>query len=58
MADTNVENTPEHVAYTLMRDIALVEGKHILQLGSTSADIADRQWLLSTYSECLAVVKT
>lgn len=44
--------TPEAVAYALMRDIALCEGKSL-----DGAKVATRKWLLDTYAECLATVR-
>lgn len=59
MADAPVvhigENSPEHVAYRLLRDIAGVEGK-AKGPGYTMAE-ADRKWILDTYAECLDTVK-
>ena len=62
MADAPVvhigENSPEQVAHTLMREIALVEQKSIssgqVQTGWTKAD---RKYILDTYAECLNAVK-
>lgn len=53
MADAPVvhigENSPEEVAYRLMRRIEAVE---------VSSGKPDRKWLLSTYAACLKVVQT
>jgi hypothetical protein len=45
------ENSPEEVAYKLLRTIASNEGK---TLSSNVADkaTADRKWLLDAYAEC------
>jgi len=42
------ENTPEQVAYRLMRDVLVVE--------KSKMEDVDRQGLLDTYAECLEVV--
>jgi hypothetical protein len=50
MADNSVvhigENSPEYVAYRLLKDIARVED------GSK-----DRKWILDTFAECLHAAK-
>lgn len=51
MAD--IPTTREGVAYRLMQDIAIVEGKHIDAPGAGRDDRADREWIISTYHECL-----
>jgi hypothetical protein len=61
MADAPVvhigENSPEHVAYRLLRDVASVEG-FIFHKGSHSGDrTADRKWILDTYAECLLAIQ-
>ena len=43
------ENTPEYVAYRLMRDILVVEKRSLEELS--------RGDLLDTYAECLATVQ-
>lgn len=49
------ENSPEEVAYKLLRTIASSEGK---SLGSNlDKATAERKWLLDTYAECLLTVK-
>ncbi|WGM37778.1 hypothetical protein [Caulobacter sp. NIBR1757] len=50
------ENSPEHVAYVLLKTIASNEGKSLVG-GMGAPATADRQWLLSTYAECVTVVK-
>ena len=47
------ENSPEQVAYKLMKDIANVEGKVLYK----DQNSADRQWILDTYAECLQAVR-
>lgn len=62
MADKPVvhigENSPEQVAYKLLHDIANVERKNLHQ-GSQSDgwSVADRSWILSTYKECLRIMR-
>lgn len=52
MADT--PQTPEAVAYQLMRDVLAIEGASpALREGGGP----DRAWLLSTYGECLKAVR-
>lgn len=53
MADqitTQGENTPEYIAYRLMEKIFSAEGKR--------QDVLDRKEILSTYAECVYVVRT
>jgi membrane-anchored protein YejM (alkaline phosphatase superfamily) len=60
MADTVVhvgEDSPEHVAYTLMRDIARVENKILDASEGQLEKVANRKWILDTYAECLTVVR-
>ncbi len=47
------ENSPEQVAYKLMKDIANVEGKVLYK----DQNSVDRQWILDTYAECLQAVR-
>ena len=60
MADNTVvhigENSPEEVAHKLFRTIASNEGKTIGH-GPQGVATADRKWVLSTYAECLTVVR-
>jgi hypothetical protein len=53
MADT--PQTPEAVAYQLMRDVLAIEGasEALRQSGGP-----DRAWLLATYTECLKTVRS
>lgn len=59
MADAPVvhigENSPEEVAYRLMKTIASNEGKTINPMGNNIS--ADRKWILDTYAECLDAVR-
>jgi hypothetical protein len=48
------ENSPEYVAYRLFRDIAQAEGK---VLAGHNEPKPDREWILTTYAECLNVVQ-
>jgi hypothetical protein len=50
------ENSPEEVAYKLLKTVAANEGKSLLSSTSTRAT-ADKKWLLDTYAECLLAVK-
>ncbi|HUB16723.1 MAG TPA: hypothetical protein VMB34_32615 [Acetobacteraceae bacterium] len=62
MADETVlhigENSPEHVAYRLMREIAEVE-RIAIHAGELDPKWtrAGRAWILNTYQECLYAVK-
>ena len=60
MADQSVvhlgENSPEHVAFRLLREVAYVEGKRLQQMDATFQK-PDRQWILDTYAECLDAVR-
>ena len=65
MADAAVhigENSSEYVAYRLMLDIAEAEGKRFSKPvpgygGSGSSQVADRDWILNTYRQCLRAVR-
>ena len=58
MADAAVhigENSPEYVAYLLLKEVTRAEGKKI---GGLSTDPGvTRQYLLDTYAECLEAVR-
>lgn len=60
MADAPIvhigENSPEKIAYMLMERIADLEGKSLYRR-SDSRETADRDYILSTYSECLLAAK-
>ena len=60
MADEPVvhigENSPEHMAYRLLKDIALVEGKSFHRNPTGDHETAERKWILDTYAECLRAV--
>jgi siderophore synthetase component len=47
------ENSPEHVAYRLLHDIANVEDKILHRSRDNPGKVADRKWVLDTYAECL-----
>ena len=49
------ENSPEEVAHKLLVHIAFVEGKCIRH--GTTGEKADRAYILTTYEECIHVVK-
>ncbi len=59
MADEAVvhigENSPEHVAYRLLRDVAWAEG---MAKSTGHMFETDRKWILDTYAECLGAVKS
>jgi hypothetical protein len=63
MADAPVvhigENSPEQVAYRLLRDIAFVEKRALNQMDAnrTGTTPADRAWILDTYRQCLRTVR-
>ncbi len=48
--------TPEAVAYALLHDVAVAEGV-TLKAERGGAIPADRDWILTTYSECLKAAK-
>lgn len=48
------ENSPEHVAYVLMSRIASSEQLVLTGVGTKPT----RDWILSTYAECIKVVRT
>ena len=61
MADAPVvhigENSPEHVAYRLMHEIAAVEGIVFYRSKDADKKSADRNWILNTYVDCLAATR-
>lgn len=48
------ENTPDYIAYRLMRDIAQAEGRSFVP---NATNPVDRVWILQTFAQCAAVVK-
>lgn len=60
MADNSVvhigENSPEQVAYKLLRLVAGIESKEVPTMNSGNTH-ADRKWLLDTFAECLEAAK-
>lgn len=50
------ENSPEQVAYKLLKTIASNEHKSLEGSMAGNAS-ADKKWLLDTYAECLHTVK-
>lgn len=48
------ENSPEYVAFKLMETIASLESK---SLYGHMENPADREWVLSTFAECLKTVQ-
>jgi hypothetical protein len=51
------ENSPEQIAWRLLQAIASNEGK-TTQTSMSGGATANRDWLLSTYAECIRVVRT
>jgi hypothetical protein len=51
------DNSPEYIAYRLMRDIAETEGKYFRPSEREPQKAITRKWILETYAECLMVVK-
>ncbi|MEN5115625.1 hypothetical protein ABE453_16575 [Brevundimonas diminuta] len=50
--------TPEAVAFQLLRTVAYVEGKHFgADITTYAGQKADREWILQTYSDCLFAVQ-
>lgn len=49
--------SPEAVAYKLLRHVAYVEGKYLGDDLSYVGDPASREWILQTYSDCLYAVQ-
>ncbi len=47
----------ETIAYELFLKIAAAEGKVFDRLPDNHGTTADRDWILSTYNECLKVVR-
>jgi hypothetical protein len=57
MADTVLRleaGTPHQIAYELLHDIAIIEGKNL----ASDQGGATREWILNTYAECLKVART
>jgi len=52
------DSTPESIAYRLLVLVSDLENKTLHGNPSKDRTIADRQWILDTYAECLAAVKT
>ena len=48
------ENSPEQVAYRLMRDIAIAEKINLVGNGVNSS----RDWIIRTYAQCRQVVSS
>jgi hypothetical protein len=61
MADTPIihmsENSPEQVAYKLLREIASIEKKKAFGAANATDEVG-RKWLLDTYAECLLAVRS
>lgn len=58
MADTVHigENSPEEVAFKLLRVIAIAEKKQLGSWHSSGAE-PDRKWVLDAYAECVDAVR-
>jgi len=54
--DHAANESPESVAYRLLTLIADLESKTLHGNPSKDRTIADRQWVLDTYAECLRAV--
>ena len=53
-------DSPESIAFRLLQRIAVVEGKSFNRSTNSASSkrvVADRNWILNTYAECLACVK-
>lgn len=50
------ENSPEQVAFKLMQEIAITEGRYF-DSDARGEQHADRRWILDTYAQCLTAVK-
>lgn len=62
MADTNVKvqaigKSEAEVAYQLFLDITRVEKKNLYAGGDSAGTAADRDYILKTFSQCMAAVK-
>ena len=51
------DNSAEAIAYRLLHDIAMVEGRIFDRVPQNARSPADRKWILDTYRECLRAVK-
>jgi len=51
------DNTPEQIAYNLFLHIARLEEKSLNQPNPATGTAADRDYVLSTYAQCLQAVK-
>ena len=56
--DHPTDSTPESIAYRLLVLVADLENKTMHGNPSKERTIADRQWILDAYAECLVAVKT
>ncbi len=57
MADAPIvhigDNSPEGVAFKLLREIATSEKKTLMGIHLGNGAAVDRKWILDTYAECL-----
>jgi hypothetical protein len=51
------ENSPEQVAYKMMKDIANAEQVSLVPNGPADWKRADRAWILQTFAVCLDAVR-
>jgi hypothetical protein len=51
------ENSPEYMAYRLFQDIVHVENKILHASQNEPNRVANRAWILQTYSECLKCMR-
>jgi hypothetical protein len=51
------KNSPEEVAFKLLREVAAVEGYTVSAVAASSKNAPSRQYILDTYSECLQAVQ-
>lgn len=50
------ENSPEYVAYQLLHIVA--EAEKVSLSADENHDMPDRDWILSTYAQCLLAVRS
>lgn len=49
------DNSPEEVAFKLLREIAGAEDRKLFGVGGKTQP--DRKWILDTYAECIIAVR-
>ena len=55
--DHPTDSTPESIAYRLMVLVADLENRTLHGNPSKERTVADRQWILDTFADCLRAVK-